>query len=93
MRDYAIDVLRDAIPPAEQLPPKPVESSGVPLNPFAFGIPMLLVGGVLTPLFPPLGLTLAGFGVVVCLVGLIIAVARSVWSRLRALRAGAPNDA
>lgn len=93
MRDYAIDVLRDAVPAAVPEPPKTAESSAGPLNPFAFGIPMLLVGGVLTPLFPPLGLTLAGFGVVVCLAGLVLAMTRSVWTRLAALRAKGSSDA
>ena len=93
MRDYAIDVLRDAVPPAEQLPPKPTGSSPASLNPFAFGIPMLLVGGFLTPIFPPLGITLAGFGVLVCLIGLIIAAGRSVWGKLRTPRTGPPDEA
>jgi hypothetical protein len=93
MRDYAIDVLRDAVPPAVPEPPKPAESSAGPLNPFAFGIPILLVGAVLTPLFPPLGLALAGFGVLVCLAGLFLAMGRSVWTRLRALRAKGSEDA
>lgn len=83
MRDYAIDVLRDQVQPADPQPPSPVAPSTGPLNPFAFGIPILLVGAVLTPLFPPLGLALAGFGVVVCLVALVIAMGRSVWRRFR----------
>ena len=89
MRDYAIDVLRDGVAPrGEAHSPSPAPAPSGPLNPFAFGIPTLLVGAVLVPLFPPLGLTLAGFGVVVCLGGLGIALARSMWSRLAALRAG-----
>jgi hypothetical protein len=89
MRDYAIDVLRDSVAPAvESAAPRAAPASPGPLNPFAFGIPIFLVGAVLTPLFPPLGLTLAGFGVVVCLGGLGLALARSIWSRLAALRSG-----
>jgi hypothetical protein len=89
MRDYAIDVLRDSVAPSIEAPaPSSTLTPPGPLNPFAFGIPIFLVGAVLTPLFPPLGLTLAGFGVVVCLGGLGIALARSVWSRVAALRAG-----
>jgi hypothetical protein len=89
MREYAIDVLRDAVAPSiEPAEPKPASASTGPLNPFAFAIPILLVGAVLTPLFPPLGLTLFGFGIVVCLVGLGIALGRSLWTRVAALRAG-----
>jgi hypothetical protein len=87
MRDYAIDVLRDSVVPSVEPPsPNAAPVSTGPLNPFAFGIPILLVGAVLTPLFPPLGLTLLGFGVVVCLGGLGLALGRSIWSRLAALR-------
>lgn len=88
MRDYAIDVLRDSVAPSvEPAAAKAPAASTGPLNPFAFAIPIFLVGAVLTPLFPPLGLTLAGFGIIVCLGGLGIAIARSLWSRVAALRA------
>jgi hypothetical protein len=93
MRDYAIDIVREGVAPAEQQPAPPTEEPAGPFNPFAFGIPILLVGGVLIPLFPPLGLTLAGFGVVICLAGLVIAMAGSVWTRLRALRANRSDGA
>jgi hypothetical protein len=92
MRDYAIDVIRDSVAPAEPSTEKAVEVSAGPLNPFAFAIPVFLVGAVLTPLFPPLGLTLAGLGVVVCIVGALLAMGRSARSRLARRRPPAPGD-
>ena len=88
MRDYAIDVLREAVRPTEE--PEPAVSTAAnpgPLNSFAFGIPIVLVGAVLTPLFPPLGLTLALFGVVLCVAGLVAAGARSIWAKVASRRA------
>ncbi|HEY8517565.1 MAG TPA: hypothetical protein VIS07_18800 [Candidatus Binatia bacterium] len=83
-RDYAIDLLRDEV---ETQGPSPstaaAAAAGVPgpLNPFAFGIPLLLTGSVLTFIFTPLGVALLGLGVLTCIVGVIAAVARSARDR------------
>src|SRR5690348_5303879 len=60
MRDYAIDVLRDSVdsevadPPATAAAP----TAKAALNPFALGIPFLLIGVVLTFIFTPVGVAL-----------------------------------
>lgn len=92
MREYAIDVLRDSVLPSEEPAAAPEAApTAAPLNSFALGIPILLVGAVLVPLFPPLGLTLAGFGVLLCAVGLLLAATRAIWTRL--VSTGSPPTA
>lgn len=83
MRDYAIDMLRDAV--EVDGAPEPEEAAGAttgkkPLNPLALGIPAFLMGTVLVFLFPIVGLLLFAFGAVACLVG----VAMAIWRNLRA---------
>jgi hypothetical protein len=56
LREMAVHLLRDevdVIQPADAAP----AASGT-LNPFAIGIPLLLVGGVMLVMFPPVGLLL-----------------------------------
>ena len=59
-----------------------------PLNPFAMGIPFLLIGAVLTVIFPPVGVALLALGTITCLAGVVMAIAAS-----RVLDAGAQGAA
>jgi len=85
MRDYAIDLLRDSIgtdvePPAEDAGHG---SRPQPLNPFALGLPVLLIGVVLTFIFGPVGAALFLLGVLICGFGIVMAVFRSTRERWR----------
>lgn len=85
MRDYAIDLLRDSIgsevdPPTEEAGPR---SQAQPLNPFALGLPVLLIGVVLTFIFTPVGAALFLLGIVICTFGVVMAVFRSTRERWR----------
>ena len=86
MRDYAIDLLRDSVgsevadPPATAAAPTTAKA---PLNPFALGIPFLLIGVVLTFIFTPVGVALVFLGTVTCLVGVVMAIFRSARERWR----------
>lgn len=86
MRDYAIDLLRDSVgsevdePPAAAVVPNDAKAA---LNPFALGIPFLLIGVVLTFIFTPVGVALLFLGTVTCLVGVVMAVFRSARERWR----------
>jgi hypothetical protein len=85
MRDYAIDLLRDSV--GTDVPP-PLEGAGPagkppPLNPFALGIPLLLIGVVLTFIFTPVGVGLFLLGVVTCAAGIVMAIFRSTRDRWR----------
>lgn len=58
LRDMAVHLLRDevdVIEPRDVLP-----AAAGTLNPFAIGIPLLLVGAVMLVMFPPVGLLLFG---------------------------------
>jgi hypothetical protein len=85
MRDYAIDLLRDSV--GSEVADAPVEtertSAKAPLNPFAMGIPFLLIGAVLTVIFPPVGVALLALGTVTCLAGVVMAMFRSARERWR----------
>lgn len=85
MRDYAIDLLRDSV--GSEVTDEAVEAAGkpaqAPLNPFAMGIPFLLIGAVLTVIFPPVGVALLALGTVTCLVGVVMAMVRSARERWR----------
>jgi hypothetical protein len=84
-RDLAIDVLRDAVetgPGSEEEQPKPRDPTA-PVNPFALGIPLLMAGVALSFIFPPVGVLLLGVGLLVCLLGLVLAIARSLLARRR----------
>lgn len=88
MRDYAIDLLRDSVG-SEVTPETATPAGGAkapPLNPFALGIPVLLIGVVLTFIFPPVGMGMLLLGTVICAVGLAMAIFRSTWQRWRSRR-------
>jgi hypothetical protein len=86
MRDYAIDVLRDSVGSevAEAGDARSTLEKKPPLNPFALGIPMLLIGVVLAFIFTPVGVALLALGSITCLIGLVMAVFRSTRDRWRA---------
>jgi len=84
MRDYAIDLLRDEVETQAQAPADgTVSRSSPPLNPFALGIPVLLIGVVLTFIFTPVGVALLLLGTLTCVIGVLMAVARSARDRWR----------
>lgn len=75
MRDFAIDVLKDEVDTEViATPEQPVDGSAGPLNPFALGLPLLLLGVILALLFPPLGLAMAGIGAFMCVIGVGMAI-------------------
>jgi hypothetical protein len=85
MRDYAIDLLRDSVGSevADPSPSTAPTKQKPPLNPFALGIPFLLIGVVLTFIFTPVGAALLLLGTVTCLVGVVMAIFRSTRERWR----------
>ena len=85
MRDYAIDLLRESVgSEVADAPEEPDEPTAKPpLNPFALGIPFLLIGVVLTFIFTPVGAALLLLGTVTCLVGVVMAMFRSARERWR----------
>lgn len=56
LRDVALSLLRDEVQLSEPLPASASPGVAGPFNPFGIGIPLLLMGGVLVFLFPPVGL-------------------------------------
>lgn len=88
MRDYAIDLLRDSVDTGASAPEAggAAGKDGAPLNPFALGIPVILMGAVLTFIFTPVGIALLALGLVVCVVGVVMAMARSARAQWRSRR-------
>jgi len=85
MRDYAIDLLRESVGSevgTEGSAPA-AGSETPPLNPFALGIPVLLIGVVLTFIFTPVGVALLLLGTSICVVGIGMALFRSARERWR----------
>jgi len=85
MRDYAIDLLKDSISSEVVASGEDatVPAKSPPLNPFALGIPVLLIGVVLTFIFTPVGVVLLLLGTVICVVGVVMAMVRSARDRWR----------
>jgi hypothetical protein len=61
LRDMAVQLLRDEV--EIEAPVDVTTTSGGTVNPFAIGIPLILVGGVMLVMFPPVGLLLFGAAV------------------------------
>jgi hypothetical protein len=59
LRDMAVHLLRDEVEIIRKVEAEPPSSPG-PFNPFGIGIPLLLAGAVLLPLFGAVGLLLFG---------------------------------
>jgi hypothetical protein len=76
LRDLAIGVLRERVGDAGGPQPLPASAAAPQaFNPLGIGLPLLLVGGVLVFLFPPIGLLI-----------LLLAAAMLVWGLVAALR-------
>jgi len=88
VRDYAIDLLRDSVgsDAAVDSSTPPGGTKAPPLNPFALGIPVLLIGVVLAFIFPPVGMGMLLLGTVICAAGLAMAIFRSTRQRWRSRR-------
>lgn len=56
LRDVALSLLRDEVQLSEPLPTSASPRVAGTFNAFGIGIPLLLMGGVLVFLFPPVGL-------------------------------------
>jgi hypothetical protein len=57
LRDVALGLLRDEVRLSEPVPgTAPTPAPAAAFNPFGIGIPLILMGGVLVFLFPPVGL-------------------------------------
>jgi hypothetical protein len=72
LRDMAVHLLREEVElnaPADVAP----RSVGT-VNPFAIGIPLMLVGGVMLVMFPPVGLLLFGAAVLMMVWGVATVV-------------------
>jgi hypothetical protein len=87
MRDLAIDVLKESVRTTGLRAEPQAGSTAVrapqTLNPFALGIPLLLVGPFLGFLFPPVGILLLLAGLVACSLGIVLAAVRTVRGRRR----------
>ena len=74
LRDLAIGILREDVPEVQQPMPAPTQASGTSFNPLGMAIPLFLVGGMLLFLFPPVGLVILLFAVVMMVWGVAAAV-------------------
>jgi hypothetical protein len=89
MREYAIEMLRDTV--SQPVPKTEMREPGArpaPLNPLAFGIPLIAVGFILALVFPPVGLALMTMGLLAVLAGVLLAMGRSVRERFRSDKPG-----
>ena len=73
LRDLAIGILREDVPEVQQ-PGPAATPSGTSFNPLGMAIPLFLVGGMLLFLFPPVGLVILLFAVVMMVWGVAAAV-------------------
>lgn len=85
MRDYAIEVLREAVeepPPEAERVALSAAGTPAPLNPLAFGIPLIAVGLLLLLIFPPVGVTIMALGAVTVIIGVASAIIRSLVAKI-----------
>ena len=85
MRDYAIELLREAVeepPPEAERVALAAAGTPAPLNPLAFGIPLVAVGFFLALIFPPVGLTIMALGAVTVIIGVASAIVRSLLAKI-----------
>lgn len=76
MREYAIDLLREGTEVVDAPAARPATARRPNNNPLGMGLLLLLVGAPLCLLFPPMGLGLLGFGIVLTVWGVIATVVR-----------------
>jgi hypothetical protein len=71
LRDYAVSLLQGETETTvvEEPPPVAAETPSAPFNPLALSIPFFLIGAFLLLLFPPVGIFLLLFAVVMALGG------------------------
>ncbi len=74
LRDLAIGLLRERTAGVENAPPAQATARAAPFNPIGISIPLLLVGFVLVGLFPPVGLLILLFAIVLLAWGLVAAL-------------------
>lgn len=75
-RDFAIDVLKDEVETEVIATPerRPGEAQPGNMNPFGLGIPLVLLGVLLMPLFGVMGLAMTAIGAFMCVVGVAMAI-------------------
>jgi hypothetical protein len=76
LREYAIDLLRDATEAVDAAAPRPARSRKASNNPLGLGLLLLLVGLPMTLLFAPMGIGLVGIALVMCFWGVVMIVIR-----------------
>ena len=76
MREYAIDLLRDATEAVDAAAPRPARSRTASTNPLGLGMLLMLVGLPLCLLFAPMGIGLVAVASVMCLWGIVMIVIR-----------------
>lgn len=84
MREYAVELLRETV--TEPVPEAALREPGAkpaPLNPLAFGIPLIAVGFMLALVFPPVGIALMSMGLLSALIGVLMGMGRSLRERFR----------
>ena len=85
MRDYAIEVLREAVeeaPPEAERVAQAAAGKPAPLNLLAFGLPLLAVGFLLALIFPPVGITIMFIGLLTVILGVGAAIMRSLFAKI-----------
>ena len=89
MREYAIEMLRDTVAePALEAEIHVPGTKPAPLNPLAFGIPLIAVGFMLALVFPPVGIVLMTMGLLSVVAGLFMGMGRSIRERFRSDKPG-----
>ena len=84
MREYAIDLLRDATEAVDAPAARPATARrGNNTNPLGLGLLLAVVGVPLTYVFPPLGIGMALIAAVMCAAGLAMIVIPPLRSRGR----------
>jgi hypothetical protein len=83
MRDFAIDLLKESVQTdvvSTGDGERPAQDQNQ-LNPAALGIPAFLIGSVLVFLFPPVGIAFFILGGIACVIGVGLAMVRSLRGR------------
>ena len=76
LREYAIDLLRDATEAVDATASRPARTRKASNNPLGLGLLLLFVGLPMTLLFAPMGIGLVGIALVMCFWGVVMIVIR-----------------